>query len=402
MKKLVVCLLLFALVITGCGAAGANQVDYEAEALRKAQEDWASRSETDPLSTYFKALMGESQAANLEISVLSHGRFYAAQSVGAFVFLPSDVSLDSELLKLALAEESDPDAKERILAELQWGHPKQLTARNPEDPEDTVSFDYSYDDAGRVSRVQANLGEDGGEDISFSCRYDEKGFLLEKRIESGENAFERINTYDEEGRLIRSDMNCNGVSASCQWEYDRYGNPALYKYVLDEQTTWIRVTWNEQGMPVLVESVLQDGALCSSLPRWESDENGFSLRLEVYGNAIDCSGSYDEGHRVLTYVRDVEKMVTTVSNQYGESGGLLRSSSEAVASGEIARTDRTVTSYNLYGGVVSMTTSTEYEENQYSFDNSSRAFVFHHDDYGRCDSITVTMGGESYTLELAY
>lgn len=397
MKKLVVFLLLFSLLLIGCGAAETEKIDYEAEALRKAQEDWAAQSETDPLGSFIDGMMGTSTADSWESLIYSKSGNYSIFSIESLLRTAlCDVSLDSGLLDSALDAAEDPEAQERIRAELQWGRPKQLVFTDPEDPEGAVRFELSYDEAAQLSSVCFSRGSSDSSSIMITFAYDQSGNLIEKKIEDGEDwQYVCTNIYDDDGRLVQRDMDANGYTAQFHWEYDRYGNLSLCESTVDGSESSIMATWNERGDLLLLEGKSSEGTLSSGIPHWESDDAGYTMSIEINGNQFSVNGTYDEGHRVVSSSAIQGDSTTgNSSKKYGEYGGLVWYSTETMTPNVVTKAEY---SYNVYGSLISMVQSTSRNG-----DTEILSCVYHHDEFGRCDSISMRMYGEELTAQLIY
>ena len=366
--------MILTLLLAPCGQAFAEEIDYEAEALQKAREAWAAKTQTDPLRSIVDSMCGPGMADSYETMVGSQGGIPASMLgivLSVVRYSSTDVPLDLKLLNQALKSAEDPEAQERIRAEMQWGRPTHLELhQNAAEGVDSVSAEVTYDDAGRRTGIAAD-------EFTISYTYDENGKLSEKRLEIGTDYLYVIRyQYDEEGRETACEMDANGYTASFRWEYDGAGNLTRSEQVIGDMAAQTLVlSWNEDGELIGVG----DGSGSELKPLYESDAESFTLRIEVGDSTIVYSGSFDAGHRITATENQSGSMTASTEMEYGEGGGLLWKRSEYIFPNN---TNATEYLYNEYGSLTSTKQSVTTE--QYS-----QEFVFEcrYDGFGRCEAV---------------
>ena len=365
--------MILTLLMAPCGQAFAQENDYEAEALQQAQEAWAAKSQTDPVRSILDGICGPANADSYETMVGTQGGI-PASTLGMVLaisrYSSGDVTLDLGLLKLALDSADDPNAQERIRAEMQWGRPTHLEiAMDSAGEGDRVSAEITYDGAGKRTGITAD-------DFTISYSYDENGNLSEKRIEIDEDMLYVIRyQYDEESRETGRDMDANGYTATFRWEYDGAGNLTRGEQTIGDMEQTFAFTWDEVGKLVGVG----DGSGSSIEALYESDADGFVLSVMAGENAIVYSGSFDEAHRVIATENLSKSMSTRKEMKYGDNGGLIWTRTENIFPNNTITTEN---SYNEYGSLMRMMQAASAE--QYS---SEFVFEFRHDAFGRCEAV---------------
>ncbi len=385
--------MILTLLLAPCGQAFAEGNDYEAEALRKAEEAWAAKSQTDPARNIIDGTWGPSSAGSYEVMVGVDGGIPAAMLSKVLMvvrFSGSDAPLDLGLLNQALESAEDPETQERIRAEMQWGRPVGFTMTPaPDDPEGITRAEITYDSAGRRTGLTAD-------DFTVSYTYDHHGNLSGKQLESGDNLFVILYRYDDQDRMIVCEMDANGNTASFSWEYDRYGNLEYSKRVFSNAENTADLTWNERGD--LLGISMSDGGNNPqiSIPRYESDAHSYSLTMNFGNGENKATGTFDEAHRITSM--EIQDNVSTASEtKYGESGGVLwtRATTEYTYLSDTR--DIQEYSYNEYGSYVSWTICAVREDMTYL-----STYVYDHDKFGRCETIRCTSDGEETVITLTY
>jgi YD repeat-containing protein len=173
-----------------------------------------------------------------------------------------------------------------------------------------VTATYRYDPSGRLT----DISYPGGlEDVSLS--YDEgtygKGRLSGLGDPSGSTAY----IYDALGRLLREQLNMDGLTSAIDYAYDDSGKMTGITYPSGREVSYIRDDAGEVTSVIItkdnVSEILAEGI--TYLPF--GPISGFS-----YGNGIEAAKTFDQAYRVT----DISSgQVQNLSYSYNAAGDII-------------------------------------------------------------------------------
>ena len=156
--------------------------------------------------------------------------------------------------------------------------------------------DYIYDSAGNPITVSADNDADGTYDSVTSFTYSAFGEMLRKEIISASNTttYLQVQTYDDQGLLVRQETTQNGNLRVLRWGSDGAGTRTYAEYDNDGDGSWDRrdnLTYdsNDRWVDRYVDLDL-DG---STDQRWQRTYNALG-KLTMSSKDTNNDGSVDE------------------------------------------------------------------------------------------------------------